>query len=222
MAELKRVLTEPWDVNRRLAQLGLTSEVLTKAVESAQAAWSACTENDPPNFPGIASWAAAVRSLREDLGLQQWTRVNDTGQPLIVNADETVALTCTSADENTGREGVFDPKTNSTKGPRTKEKVECNAWLFPELAEDERVRNDAARRRRINTWLLLIHRDVVLGQVRSELSRPVGLDPEGHIDGWSERIILPPFDFEPNCEALPDDGSGSDGGDIDIEIKRRA
>ena len=85
MAELKRVLTEPWDVNRRLAQLGLTSEVLTKAVESAQAAWSACTENDPPNFPGIASWAAAVRSLREDLGLQQRTRVNDTGPPLIVS-----------------------------------------------------------------------------------------------------------------------------------------
>lgn len=69
MAELKRVLTEPWDVNRRLAQLGLTSEVLTKAVESAQAAWSACTENDPPNFPGIASWAAAVRSLRGRFGL---------------------------------------------------------------------------------------------------------------------------------------------------------
>ena len=222
MTELNRVLIEPWDVNRRLGQLGLTSEVLIKAVESAQAAWSACTENDPPNFPGIASWAAAVRSLREDLGLQQWTRVNDTGQPLIINVDETVAVTCTSSDENTGREGIFDPKTNSAKGPRTIEKVQSNAWLFPELEEDEKAKNDAAQRRRINTWLLLIHRDVVLGQVRSELSRPTRVDSEGHIDGWSERIILPPIDFEPNYEALPDDGSGSDGGDINIEIKRRA
>jgi hypothetical protein len=222
MAEPKRVLTDPWDVNKRLAELGVTAEILTKAVEASQAARAACTENDAPNFPGIAAWNGAVRSLREDLGLEGWKRLNDTGQPLIVRPDNVLALTCTSADENTGREGEFDPKTNSCKGPRTLEKVALNGWLFLDMAEEESAKVEAINKRRMNTWMLLIHYDRVLGQVRSELARPVKADEDGIIVGWSERIVLSPFDVEPNFVALPDEESGPDGGQIDIDIKRRA
>lgn len=221
-AEPKRVLIEPWDVNRRLADLGVTSEILIKAVEASQAARAACTENDAPTFPGLTAWNAAVRSMREDLVLEGWRRFNDANQPLVVRPDNALALTCTSADWNTGREGIVDPKTNCCKGPRTLEKVELNGWLFAELAQDEAAKVEAGNLRRANTWMLLIHHDKVLGQVRSELSRPVEADPNGIIVGWSERIILPPFEIEPEFNALPDDGSGSDGGEIDIDIKRRA
>lgn len=220
-AEPKRVLTEPWDVNRRLAEIGVTSEILVKAVEASQAARAACTENDAPNFPGIAAWNAAVRSMREDLVLEGWRRFNDVGQPLIVRPDNTLALTCTSADENTGREGEFDPKTNSSKGPRILEKVELNGWLFADMAADAAAKVEAINKQRMNTWMLLLHYDRVRGQVRSELSRPVAADPEGYVIGWSERIILPPFDVEPTFSELPDEGNG-DGGEIDIDIKRRA
>jgi hypothetical protein len=222
MADPKRVVTEPWDVNRRLAELGVPSEILIKAVEASQFARRACTENDAPNFPGIAAWNGAVRALREDLVLESWSRLNDTGQPLIVRPDNALALTVTSADENTGREGEFDPKTNSCKGPRTLEKVALNGWLFLDMAQEEAARVEAINTRRLNTWMLLIHYDKVLGQVRSELSRPVAADEEGIIVGWSERIILPPFDVEPEFVALPDEGSGPDDGEIDIDIKRRA
>ena len=81
---------------------------------------------------------------------------------------------------------------------------------------------EAINKQRMNTWMLLIHYDKGLGQVRSELSKPVAADPDGIIVGWSERIILSPFDVEPDFNALPDEGSGPDGGEIDIEIKRRA
>lgn len=222
MAEPNRLLIEPWDVNRRLAELGITSEVLIKAVESSQFARAACTENDAPNFPGIAAWNGAVRSLREDLVLENWQRLNDTGQPLIVRPDNTFALTVTSADENTGRKAEFEPRTKSSKGPRTLEKVAQNRWLFPDLEEDEVTRVQEINKRRINTWMLLIHYDKVLGQVRSELSRPVTADEDGIIIGWSERIILPPFDVEPEFDALPDEETGPNGGEIDIDIKRRA
>jgi len=221
-AEPKRVLTEPWDVNKRLAEIGVTSEILIKAVEASQAARAACTENDAPNFPGIAAWNGAVRSIREDLVLEEWRRLNDTGQPLIVRPDNALAITCTSADENTGKEGEFDPKTNSCKGPRTLEKIELNGWLFLELEQDAAAKVEAINKQRMNTWMLLIHYDKGLGQVRSELSKPVAADPDGIIVGWSERIILPSFDVEPEFSALPDEGSGPDGGEIDIDIKRRA
>jgi hypothetical protein len=222
VTEPKRILTNPWDVNRRLADLGVVSEILIKAVESSQAARAACTENDAPNFPAIAAWNGAVRSLREDLGIEQWIRLNDVGQPLIVRPDGELAITPASGDENTGREGIFDPKTNSCKGPKTIEKVQANGWLFNEMADDEARKIDATNKRRMNLWILLIHYDKGIGQVRSELSRPVDVDQEGRVVAWSERIILPPFDVEPTFTALPEQGSGPNDGEIDIDIKRRA
>lgn len=221
-SEPKRVLTDPWDVNRRLAELGVTLEILMKAVQASQAARAACTENDAPTAPGFSAWNGAVRSLREDLGLEHWRRVNDTGQPLIVRPDGELAITPASGDENTGREGILDPKTRSCKGPRTIEKVNANGWIFPELEEDEADRVNATNKRRGNLWILLIHYDRTIEQVRSELSRPIDVDQEGRIVEWSQRLILTPFDVEPEYKALPNEGSGPDGGEIDIEIKRRA
>jgi hypothetical protein len=90
------------------------------------------------------------------------------------------------------------------------------------MAEEESAKVEAINKRRMNTWMLLIHYDRVLGQVRSELARPVKADEDGIIVGWSERIVLSPFDVEPNFVALPDEESGPDGGQIDIDIKRRA
>jgi hypothetical protein len=155
------------------------------------------------------------------LVLEGWKRFNDTNQPLIVRPDNALALTCTSADANTGREGLYDPKTNSSKGPRTLEKVALNGWLFESMAADEAAKVDAINKQRMNTWMLLLHYDKVAEQVRSELSRPVAADPDGVISGWSERIILTPFDVEPTYTALSEEGDGPNDGEIAIEIRRR-
>jgi len=222
MAKQQTVFTEPWDINRRVARLGLTVAILIAAVEKSLAAWAACTGNDPLNFPGIASWAAAIRSLGEDLALKGWARIEDVGQPLIVNADQSIALTVASGDENTGRVATFAPKTKSSKGPRTIEKVQHNAWLFPQMEADENAKLESTKKRNANTWMLLLHRDTLAGEIRCELSRPITLDTEGRIDGWSERIILKPVDFDRVLNAVPEDGGNSDDGEIDIDIKRRA
>jgi hypothetical protein len=170
MAEALRIFTEPWDVKRRLRELGLTVEILINAVERSFASWAACTPNDPLNFPAIAGWAAAIRSLGDDLAPKGWMRVEDVGQPLIVNANQTIALTVASCDENTGRVDEFQPRTKASKGPRTLEKVQNNAYLFPEMEEDRDARIQAAISRSTNTWMLLIHRDLLAGEVRCELS----------------------------------------------------
>jgi hypothetical protein len=90
------------------------------------------------------------------------------------------------------------------------------------MQADFEARLMAAKRRSTSTWMLLIHRDPIVGEVRCELSLPIALDSEGHIDEWSERIILEPVDFERTSDALPDADQGeSNDGEIKIEIKRR-
>src|ERR1700730_4167604 len=59
------VRSEAWDVDHRLAQLGLTREVLLEVVRACAAAHGGCTDNDPPNAKGIEVWRWGVRRLRE-------------------------------------------------------------------------------------------------------------------------------------------------------------
>jgi hypothetical protein len=218
MSQAQSVWKEPWDVDRRLAELGQTRTALRTAVERAQAAWAACTPNYPRNFPGIASWANAICALR-DLGAPDgWLGVDDLGQPLCVKGD--VALTAASGDENTGRTTGPQPQTKSSKGPVMAKAIDRNAYLFPQMQQDadEEIARQVARAK--NTWVLLMYRDEVVGEVRCELSRPIRMDQDRHIDEWSERIILDPVEFEVT-ESGNAEGGGEDGGEISIEIRRR-
>jgi hypothetical protein len=42
------------------------------------------------------------------------------------------------------------------------------------------------------TWILLFFADLKNDEVRIELSLPVGMDDNGQVTAWDERLILPP------------------------------
>jgi hypothetical protein len=71
------------------------------------------------------------------------------------------------------------------------------------------------------TWLLLIHCDWQQREVRCELSLPVGMDEEGRVDGWEERIILEPTPFDRDDLEIPDDEIEQTPA-ITVNVKRRA
>ena len=84
--------------------------------------------------------------------------------------------------------------------------------MFPadEPAEEE----DAGLNRA--TWVLLFFIDVT--ELRCELSMPRGIGPDEKLDGWVERIILPPVPLEPEpilAESVP-------AAPIDVPVTRRA
>jgi hypothetical protein len=212
---------EPWDVNRRLTELGegLTVAVLGQTVERAHAAYAACTPHHPRNFAPITRWGNGIAALR-DLLVPLWESMDRDGQPLIVSPAGT-AITISGANAHTGRKGDIQPRTSS-KGTVTVEAVARNGYLFPymEAEAEAKAKKDEAIAR--NTWFLLIHLDRFIGQVRSELSHPTKLDDMRRVIEWSERIILPPFDIDPTIDSSSLSDESPDDGDITIEIKRRA
>jgi len=220
------LLVEPWDVDSRLAELGLNREVLLRAVQAGFSAWAEGTANDPIPFPGYAMWAKASRTLRDLLAPSTfgWRRLNESNQCLVIDPTGSRVLIAATGDENTGNpDGI--PKTKSKKGPRTIEAVERNRnrFLFDELEEDD-ANEVAASVDGRETWILLMFRDVNDQVVKSELSRPVLMDPERRIGGWSERIRL---DNLPFGDVGQGSGSNSNGDvpktpEIKVEIKRRA
>lgn len=223
MTNSKPVLTEPWEVNRRLAELGLPENALQEAAKSGLAAWAACTPNHPTMYPGIVAWGETTRVLRDHLVLLGWNAINESGQALVVNASGTIAVMVAGGDENTGIHSLNDPRTKSAKGPKTIEAIQRNQWLFPEMEEEDRHSHEARGKRQ--TWVLLLARDMQAGELRAELSIPMHMTDDCRISEWSERVILGPIPFGGIDQSLTRGGAPSDPGktpEIVVEIKRRA
>jgi hypothetical protein len=223
MAAEPVIWLEPWDVDRRLAELGkgLTRALIAEVVARATAAYMACTPFHPRNFAPISRWGNGIAAMRELLVPRDWIPADRDGQPLIVSPDEALAITISSADKQTGKDtDGIQPRT-SAKGAVTVNAVEINGFLFAEMEADAMQKARSEARFVKNTWFLLMHFDRFTGQVRSELSLPSEIDDERRIVGWWERILLEPFEFDTTPLNAAGDDEGPDDGDITIEIKRR-
>jgi hypothetical protein len=54
------------------------------------------------------------------------------------------------------------------------------------------------------------------------LSLPVGMDEEGRVDGWDERIILGSTPFDADTLKVPTDVNPPQSPNIIVNVKRRA
>ena len=212
------VRQERGDVRQRLAELDLEEGFLTDAVRRGQLAFLSCTPNHPPNFPGLAAWAETVCALREGVIPVGWQRSNDRNYALSVDPEGSMAIAVSTGDDGTGRADAT-PTTNARKGPITQDAVTANQlrFSFMEQPAPLRRRPPAATGGR-ETWILLIHR--AANEVRCELSLPISIGDDMHIDAWRERILLGPIPLDGDlAEAVP---APPPLPDIDVSIRRRA
>jgi hypothetical protein len=221
MPSLKRIITEPFEVRHRLAELDTTDEMLRHAVEEATAAYNSCTANHPRTHPGNRAWAEAVKSLRDSHIPLGWHAEDDNNLPFVVNKSNTVAIMVATADKATGKENE-SPCTNSSKGPRTKNAVVVNEAQYSLFPDAHLMPEQLEKHKKMGrmTFLLLMHRDAQAQEVRCELSRPIHMDEDSRVSGWIERIIL---------KSLPFLGSTADivpavpqTPEIDVKVKKRA
>ena len=217
----QRVVHQPVEVQSRLTALGLDPEALASVVKRGYVAFTMCTVNDPPLFPGFAAWAQTVRALREYLVPQGWRRCDENNYSLVINPTEDMAIAVATGDDGTGRVDAM-PTTKSSKGPSTAEAVFANqAQLSLDLGMPETsvaYEGDVGAVDERMTWLLLVHRGE--GEVRSELSLPLSMGADGRIESWRERIVLgamptdpAEIDIAPPSPVMPD---------IEVDVKRRA
>jgi len=217
----RKIHVEPHHVHARLAQLALEEDWLWNAVRVGQLQRNSCTPHHPPSFPGLSAWAETIKTLRDILVPKDWRIDNPRGLPIVFHPKRKIALTVATGDEATGRE-EFDPCTKSPKGPQTKSIISNNQYkLFPEEYINA-AREQTAARTNI-TWLLLMHFDEFTREVRSELSLPVGMNEEGRVDGWDERIILGSKPFDADTLKVPTNNDNPpQSPNIVVNVKRRA
>jgi hypothetical protein len=168
----------------RLAELGLSVEVLHRAVRAGIEARATRTGLAPRNAAGTDLVSHTVEELRLLLEPARWTADWAGGQERTVSADR-----ATSVIVSTGAGAVGDlngePRTAHPKGPLMRDAVTENLG-FVQLGLFEES-EPAARRL---CWVLLVK--VEPGRALLELSVPDGMR-EGVVDSWAERIPLPPL-----------------------------
>ena len=227
-----KVYSDSWDVDTRLAKLGLKPDKLIHAVQRGLAAWASCTKNHPPASQGVWAWAETVCGLRDELVPLGWSRSDEANLPLTVNADKTLAICVNTGNEDTGIQDG-SPCTRSTKGPQTRQAIRENLGqlrLFGDeplpatdvmFGDEPLPATDVIRKGR-TVWILLIHRDMRAREVRAELSQPISISDEGKVDRWKERIVLSSTPFDDDLVSLIEGDNGLQTPEIDIEIKKRA
>lgn len=198
------------DVGTRLDELGLKIEDLQEAAKANFLAQASCTNNDAPTAAGFLGWNATVRVLREFLSSKGWVRKNIKNSPRLIHPDGDFAIMFATGDDATGISALM-PRTRSHKGTTTRDSINDNS-LQTSLFDDESLPKVVPFRKYIEnksskniTWVFLVHVQIDESAenpkhiVRSELSLPVNMDDSGHINDWSERIIVPEIDINPDA-----------------------
>lgn len=220
-----QVFDAPGDVETRLVDLGLSLEIVQRAVDEGTLSRLQVTANHPVTAGGTMLYFEAVRSLRDQLiplSKEGWEKLDDQNRALVFNKRRSLLIGVASGDWQTGmRNG--NPTTRSAKGQSTKRAVVTNQYYF-EAFEDFFARPIPEQIRNMGVlWLLLVHVDMRSGQVRSELSRPVSWGEEKSRPVlFQPRIILPPINFDPNWQPVKNlPPAPTQTPEVIVEIKRR-
>jgi hypothetical protein len=174
----------------RLAELGLSVEVLHRAVRAGVEARATRTGLAPRNAAGTDLYSYTVEELRLLLVPSGWTADFAGGQERTVSPD---GLTSIIFSTGVGDVGSPDrhatPRTAYAKGPLMRDAVTENlGFVQEELPFGLRPAPDPTARRLC--WVLLVK--VEPGQAQVELSVPNGMR-DGVVVSWAERVPLPPL-----------------------------
>jgi hypothetical protein len=172
----------------RLAELGLSVDLVERVVRRADADVSTFTELDPPILLGLTRWGRMSRYLREELVPEGWTFDNPRNLARTIHPSGEFAIVAATGDELTGLASLL-PTTRYRKGDATVRAVAVNEQLTFDFGDGftPGLTADAGA---LLTWILLFFEDEA--EFRVELSLPDGIE-DGRITSWAERIILPSF-----------------------------
>jgi hypothetical protein len=207
------------EASGRLAELGLTIELIERVVRRADAEASMCTALDPPMMEGLTRWGRMNRSLREELIPAGWRFDNPRNLPRTIHPSGEFAIVAATGDELTGLAGLL-PATKYLKGDATVHAIVINEQLtldFDDFApgpDDIPVGGSGE----MLTWFMMFHTEEEAFRV--ELSLPNAIT-DGRITSWAERIILPVFPRDDDRLTSPVTPDRDDLDEVVVEVTRR-
>jgi hypothetical protein len=200
-----RILREPWEVDGRLAEMGLTRPGLLKVRDAALGAAADATPIHCANAAGTYSYHTGVYMLRDVHLGETWKMARPSGVEVIRNDDVRVLVGFSNVHHSCDDEDAPLPRSEKGAGA---ERVEHQATLFEDLPR-------FAPRPEAGVWAMYYL--MIDPNGRAELSRPV--IEGGTYAAFIERLYLSNGD-DIGGRGLSLDGEVADG--FDPQVVRKA
>ena len=209
-----------------LLQLGIPMQAVLQAAELGELRAADIDKFHPRGAAGVTRWIGTVGELRRRMvDDRQWTRQDKLNRPTVERADGKVTLSVVGCDEATGdSSSVAGPRAANRRGPATIAAVNDQLELISvaALVSDGTtvvsIDDDAP----LGQWFVLYHRSRDKDQVLLEVSKAAGIAEEGEgrktgqFTGWMVRVILEPYQPEPEITGRRPLDVGGD--DVDFTI----
>jgi hypothetical protein len=184
------LIKAPVLVARELVTIGpgLTKEIVTLSVERGYFKRVECDEFHPKTLPGTLHRAESISSLRHELVVPHgWSPDCASNQELIISPDGLSAIAVVAGDINVGSE-IKEPSTKYDSGSLTRRAIAANAGQL-DMFEDVKAPISDGHAEARTTWMLLSH--IAPGEIKFELSLPIGFGDNNFVNHWRKRIIFP-------------------------------
>ncbi len=204
-----QVFSEPLDVERELATLGLTVDFVKKVASQSRSAKMETLPIDPCNSPGTQAYMYGVRAIRRALLRKKGWRISRMGnveatvndklgiQILFQNVDLACSLT-------------HEPESVSGKGGGARQMIRSGNQ--GELFSNNQPKHLGKIGCIPKVWLVCVSSNE--NTLKAEVSAPKDFEGE-QFDGFSRRIFVIDESFEPKIHST---GENSPTGDSDIEV----
>jgi len=199
-------------VPARLSALGVSQDILARAVDAGFQAAAGCTGHHPQNFAGLVTWGDAVRELRDLLVPKRWAAADTRGFPTVVHPSGKHQIAVAGGTRDTGRHNGI-PRTRRPKGIVAQLAIADNQLSLDPSGD---VFGVAYNQPLAQTWFLIHYADALADEIRIELSLPAEMH-NGVVTAWTERVIIDPL---PGTRDVPIEAPPETA--IDIDVTRRA
>lgn len=206
----------------RVHDLGLTTDLILRALLRADAEAKHTTALEPPTAEGTIRYLKTVRFLREELVPLGWDIGNYKNFCRTIHPSHEFSIVTSSGDEFTGVD-IPDkmPCTKYPKGDLTALAVQQNAGQGVFDLGEEFAEPTVKPAELENIWFLL--QRATPEYIYAELSLPTRIE-DGMITGWQERIILPRISREgpePTATVTVEEPPAGDGDAYSVDVAMR-
>lgn len=205
--ELERVVVDPPAVDRELARLGLTREVVRTIAERAAAARAEALSIDPRGSAGWDSYRHGHRAMRLALLPKGWRIDRSNNVESIVNDKRGVQLVFQNVDRACH---ASDPKAISERGAGCRNLVNANQGVLFEANGEGAVPHGALP----TIWLVCVSADEY--SMRAEVSCPKCFEGN-QFDGFGRRLFVVDETYDTPHPSKRDD-NGHDEGDHSLDV----
>lgn len=189
------VIYEKDNAVKKLNDMGLTIELIHRALAKGVKYQSEKPKNVPILEKNLGLWSGTIMALRDELCPLGWNKDDKFGfnKTYIPNK---LVITVSSGDKNVGT--LSSPQTKNTKGAVSEAAVDVNTAKQLSLLDFHSydfVENNRYSLENTPHWFLLYYFDKHI--LKSELSLPSYFNENTQkITGWSERILFPALTCE--------------------------